>query len=99
MENEQRLASVVAVEICELYVLSRDDFKQAIERYPHLMNYFQKQVLERLEKTLFLGELYRLEGNIPEVFNRTHQKSAQKRRNKNWNYLYPSTLVPEFSQF
>ncbi|XP_048509724.1 potassium/sodium hyperpolarization-activated cyclic nucleotide-gated channel 4-like [Athalia rosae] len=64
MENEQRVASVVAAEICELYVLTREDFQQAIERYPNLMNSLQKLVLQRLEKTLFLGELYRLEERV-----------------------------------
>nr|XP_046492999.1 potassium/sodium hyperpolarization-activated cyclic nucleotide-gated channel 1-like [Neodiprion pinetum] len=80
MENDQRLASVVAVEICELYVLSREDFQQVIEPFPNLMNILQKLVLERLEKTVFLGDLYRLEGNIPaDVFNNDNQRSNSVR--------------------
>ncbi|XP_046753167.1 potassium/sodium hyperpolarization-activated cyclic nucleotide-gated channel 1-like [Diprion similis] len=84
MENDQRLASVVAVEICELYVLSREDFQQVIEPFPSLMNILQKLVLERLEKTVFLGELYRLEGNIPaEVFNNDNQRSNSVQTSNN----------------
>lgn len=49
MKNETRIASVYAIEICEMFILSRDNFLQAINNYPGLLNRLQKVALQTLE--------------------------------------------------
>ncbi|XP_043477975.1 potassium/sodium hyperpolarization-activated cyclic nucleotide-gated channel 1-like [Leptopilina heterotoma] len=64
MKNETRIASVYAIEICEMFVLSRDNFLQAINNYPGLLNRLQKVALQTLE---FM--------NLPEESTNTEQTS------------------------
>lgn len=54
MPNELRVASVVAVEICELYRLNRADFMRTIHPYPMLWERIKKIAIERHEKTMIL---------------------------------------------
>lgn len=56
MENETRIASVYAIETCELLILSRDNFHRAIAGYPGLLNRLQKIALQRLELMNLPGE-------------------------------------------
>ncbi|KAG5319833.1 HCN4 protein, partial [Pseudoatta argentina] len=51
MLNERRVASVVAVEICELYRLDRADFARTVHPYPMLWEQVKKIALERQERT------------------------------------------------
>ncbi|KAK2587809.1 hypothetical protein KPH14_003911 [Odynerus spinipes] len=55
MADERRVASVVAVEICELYRLDRADFARTIHPYPMLWDRIKKIAIERHEKTLILS--------------------------------------------
>ncbi|XP_053597982.1 potassium/sodium hyperpolarization-activated cyclic nucleotide-gated channel 2-like [Microplitis demolitor] len=52
MPNERRVATVVAVEVCELYKLERSDFMRTIYPYPVLWERIKKIAVERHEKTL-----------------------------------------------
>ncbi|KAF7405036.1 hypothetical protein HZH66_003942 [Vespula vulgaris] len=54
MEDERRVASVVAVEICELYRLDRADFARTILPYPILWDNIKKTAVERHERTMIL---------------------------------------------
>ncbi|KAG5328367.1 HCN2 protein, partial [Acromyrmex charruanus] len=54
MLNERRVASVVAVEICELYRLDRADFARTVHPYPMLWEQVKKIALERQERTYIL---------------------------------------------
>ena len=56
MPNELRVASVVAVEVCELYRLNRADFARTIHPYPMLWETIKKIAIERHEKTMILNE-------------------------------------------
>ncbi|KOX76932.1 Potassium/sodium hyperpolarization-activated cyclic nucleotide-gated channel 2 [Melipona quadrifasciata] len=56
MPNELRVASVVAVEVCELYRLNRGDFARTIHPYPMLWETIKKIAIERHEKTMILNE-------------------------------------------
>ncbi|XP_076766950.1 potassium/sodium hyperpolarization-activated cyclic nucleotide-gated channel 1 [Xylocopa sonorina] len=56
MPNELRVASVVAVEMCELYRLNRTDFARTIHPYPMLWETIKKIAIERHEKTMILNE-------------------------------------------
>ncbi|KAL0125909.1 hypothetical protein PUN28_004760 [Cardiocondyla obscurior] len=54
MPDERRVASVVAVEICELYRLNRADFARTIHPYPMLWEQIKKVAVERHERTAIL---------------------------------------------
>lgn len=69
MENEHRVASVVAIETCEILVVPREAFQQVIAPYPNLLSRLQKVALERLERTLLLDEIYKLEDPHPRYIN------------------------------
>ncbi|EFN82193.1 potassium/sodium hyperpolarization-activated cyclic nucleotide-gated channel 2 [Harpegnathos saltator] len=55
MPDERRIASVVAVEICELYRLDRVDFAKTIHPYPMLWERIKNIAVERHEKTMILN--------------------------------------------
>lgn len=52
IENEQRLASVQALETCEVRVLKQSDFLRIISPYPNLLRKLQKSAVESLDKSL-----------------------------------------------
>ncbi|XP_077272199.1 potassium/sodium hyperpolarization-activated cyclic nucleotide-gated channel 1 [Temnothorax americanus] len=54
MPDERRVASVVAVKICELYRLDRADFARTIHPYPMLWEQIKKIAVERHERTTIL---------------------------------------------
>ncbi|XP_054007022.1 potassium/sodium hyperpolarization-activated cyclic nucleotide-gated channel 2-like [Hylaeus anthracinus] len=55
MPDEMRVASVVAVEVCELYRLNRVDFARTIHPYPMLWERIKQIAIERHEKTMILN--------------------------------------------
>ncbi|XP_012525099.3 potassium/sodium hyperpolarization-activated cyclic nucleotide-gated channel 1-like [Monomorium pharaonis] len=55
MPDERRVASVVAVETCELYRLDRADFARTIHPYPMLWEQIKKIAIERHERTTVLN--------------------------------------------
>lgn len=61
MRDELRVASVIAVEVCELYKLERNDFVKAIHPYPDLLNNIQRIAADRMERTTMLDEHNRRE--------------------------------------
>ncbi|XP_068086411.1 potassium/sodium hyperpolarization-activated cyclic nucleotide-gated channel 1 [Anabrus simplex] len=56
MEDERRVANVVAVETCELYKLTRADFLEAVAPYPHLLKRIEQTARERLQLTLQMDD-------------------------------------------
>lgn len=56
LENSKRIASVVAIEPCELYKLHRKHFKKAIMPYPELLEVIQRIAMERFESIYILDE-------------------------------------------
>lgn len=54
MDSEHRIATVIAVETCEIIVLHRDDFRRFISPYPDLLNRLQNVALEHLHQSLLL---------------------------------------------
>lgn len=50
-ENEKRVASVVAVDPCELFGLSRNDFQKTMEAYPEYYLRMKKLAQDRLQRT------------------------------------------------
>ncbi|KYM79373.1 Potassium/sodium hyperpolarization-activated cyclic nucleotide-gated channel 1 [Atta colombica] len=57
MEDERWIASVIAAENCEVHILSRVDFQNALMSYPNLLTYLQNVMLERLEQTPLLEKI------------------------------------------
>ncbi|KAK0087514.1 hypothetical protein PV325_000850 [Microctonus aethiopoides] len=54
MPDEHRVATVIAVEMCELYRLERNDFMRTIYPYPILWERIKKIAIERHEKTMII---------------------------------------------
>lgn len=54
MPDARRVASVIAIEICELYRLNRVDFTRTIHPYPMLWEQIKKIAIERHERTAIL---------------------------------------------
>lgn len=52
MKEVKRIATVVAVDSCELYLLSRVDFERVINPYPDLYNRICKIAEDRFMKTM-----------------------------------------------
>lgn len=55
MAEEMRVASVIAIETCELYRLDRNDFSRTIHPYPMLWDRIKKIAIERHEKTMIFS--------------------------------------------
>lgn len=51
LERESRVASVVAVDYCECYILKREAFHRAIEPYPDLLERIREIARQRLMST------------------------------------------------
>ncbi|XP_018369234.1 PREDICTED: potassium/sodium hyperpolarization-activated cyclic nucleotide-gated channel 1-like [Trachymyrmex cornetzi] len=54
MEDERWIASVIAAENCEVHILSRANFQNALMSYPDLLAHLQNVMLARLERTPLL---------------------------------------------
>lgn len=61
MKEGLRQASVIAVEVCELYRLDRKNFVRAIHPYPDLLDNIQRIASDRMERTTMLDEHNRRE--------------------------------------
>lgn len=57
MEDEHWIASVIAVENCEVYILSRADFQYTVAAYPELLAHLQNVALARLEQMPLLKKI------------------------------------------
>ncbi|KAL6256964.1 hypothetical protein P5V15_011899 [Pogonomyrmex californicus] len=55
MPGERRVASVIAVEICELYRLDRADFARTIHPFPMFWEQIKKIAVERHERTTIMA--------------------------------------------
>ncbi|XP_053979382.1 potassium/sodium hyperpolarization-activated cyclic nucleotide-gated channel 1-like [Hylaeus volcanicus] len=79
MESDHRIATVIAVETCEVNVLDRNDFRRHISPYPDLLNRLQNVALEHLEKSLALGDAYNLDAPTgPRYINISSIQSSRK---------------------
>lgn len=54
MDTEHRIATIVAVETCEIYVLYRHDFRRFIAPYPDLLNRLQNIALDNLNQSVLV---------------------------------------------
>ncbi|KMQ87353.1 potassium sodium hyperpolarization-activated cyclic nucleotide-gated channel 2-like protein [Lasius niger] len=80
MEDEHWIASVIAVENCEVYILSRADFQHALAPYPDLLAHLQNVALARLEQMPLLKKVH--EPDAPSSLGDINISSIKaKRRN------------------
>ncbi|XP_029045711.1 potassium/sodium hyperpolarization-activated cyclic nucleotide-gated channel 1-like [Osmia bicornis bicornis] len=78
MDSEHRIATVIAVETCEICLLHRDDFHRFISPYPDLLNRLQNVAFEHLKHTLTLDETSNLETSaMPQYINISSIKSKR----------------------
>ncbi|KAL3273512.1 hypothetical protein HHI36_014952 [Cryptolaemus montrouzieri] len=54
--NEPRVASVVAIDFCELYRLTKKDFHDAIEPYPQVKAKILKAAYDRFRETRIISQ-------------------------------------------
>ncbi|XP_018396305.1 PREDICTED: potassium/sodium hyperpolarization-activated cyclic nucleotide-gated channel 1-like [Cyphomyrmex costatus] len=57
--DQRRVASVVAIEVCEVYRLDRKDFRQCIDVHSELFAEIERIATERIEKTVRAEEQYK----------------------------------------
>lgn len=67
IEDEHWIASVIAVEICEVYILSRTDFQHIVASYPELFAYLQNVALARLEQMPLLKKIQEPDASVGNV--------------------------------
>lgn len=59
IKDQKRIATVVAIEICEVYKLDRRQFKQCFKSCPQVYKKMEELAERRLEITVVLEELYK----------------------------------------
>ncbi|KAG5314017.1 HCN1 protein, partial [Acromyrmex insinuator] len=81
MEEEHWIASVIAVEICEVHILSRTNFQNSLKSYPNFLAYLQNIMLARVEQTSLLEKAR--EPDSPMTMTGNINISSIKRKKKN----------------
>ncbi|KAL7301338.1 hypothetical protein TKK_0006070 [Trichogramma kaykai] len=64
VQDQRRVASVVAVEVCEVYRLDRKDFRKCIAVHSDLFAKIEQVATERMQRTLLIEEQY-VHRNMP----------------------------------
>ncbi|CAB0033857.1 unnamed protein product [Trichogramma brassicae] len=64
VQDQRRVASVVAVEVCEVYRLDRKDFRKCIAVHSDLFAKIEQIATERMQRTLLIEEQY-IHRNMP----------------------------------
>jgi len=57
--DQRRVASVVAIEVCEVYRLDRKDFRQCIDIHSELFAEIERIATERIERTVRAEEQHK----------------------------------------
>lgn len=57
--DQRRVASVVAIEVCEVYRLDRKDFRQCIDVHSELFAEIERIATERIERTIRIEEQHK----------------------------------------
>lgn len=57
--DQRRVASVVAIEVCEVYRLERKDFRQCIDVHSELFAKIERIATERVERTIRIEEQHK----------------------------------------
>lgn len=57
--DQRRVASVIAIEVCEVYRLDRKDFRQCIDVHSELFAEIERIATERVEKTVRVEEQHK----------------------------------------
>ncbi|XP_050461211.1 potassium/sodium hyperpolarization-activated cyclic nucleotide-gated channel 1-like isoform X3 [Cataglyphis hispanica] len=75
IEDEHWIASVIAIENCEIYILSRSDFQYALAPYRDLLAHLQNVALARLEQMPLLKKAH----DASPLFRNINSIKAKKR--------------------
>lgn len=57
--DQRRVASVIAIEVCEVYRLDRKDFRQCIDVHSELFAEMERIATERVERTIKIEEQHK----------------------------------------
>lgn len=72
VQDQRRVASVVAVEVCEVYRLDRREFRKCIAVHSDLFAKIERMATERMHRTLLIEEEYKrinMQSKTPFVSN------------------------------
>ena len=59
VQDQRRVASVIAIEVCEVYRLDRRDFRKCIAVHSELFSEIEQIAAERMERTLAIEEQHK----------------------------------------
>ena len=54
--EERRVASVVAIEVCDIYILSKHDFQEVLEDYPEMRSIMTRIARKRIRSIVMKHE-------------------------------------------
>lgn len=57
--DQRRIATVIAIEVCEMYLLDRKDFRQYIAVHKELFAEIERVAAQRIEKTIKAEEQHK----------------------------------------
>jgi CRP-like cAMP-binding protein len=82
VQDERRVATVVALEVCEVYRLDRKDFRKCIAVHSDLFAKIEKLATERMQRTVLIEEEYKYFMMHSSLLN-VSQLSKEHKKNKN----------------
>lgn len=59
VQDHRRVATVVAIEVCEVYRLDRPDFRRCVAVHKDIFNKIEHIATKRMEKTILIEEQYK----------------------------------------
>ncbi|XP_057338121.1 potassium/sodium hyperpolarization-activated cyclic nucleotide-gated channel 2-like [Microplitis mediator] len=70
VQDQRRIASVIAIEVCEVYRLDRRDFRRYVAVHPELFEQIERVAMTRMEKAILIEEQ-----NKRNPFKRNHRSN------------------------
>ncbi|XP_046412003.1 potassium/sodium hyperpolarization-activated cyclic nucleotide-gated channel 2-like [Neodiprion fabricii] len=86
VRDQRRVASVVAIEVCNVFRLERKDFRRCIAVHSDLFAKIERLATGRMEKTVLLEEQ-----NKRFLLQRSNRRTSATMRNLHTKSLYPDT--------
>ncbi|KAK0077443.1 hypothetical protein PV326_010052 [Microctonus aethiopoides] len=59
VQDHRRVATVVAIEVCEVYRLDRPDFRRCVAVHKDIFSKIERIATKRMEKTILIEEQYK----------------------------------------
>lgn len=79
LQEQRRSASVVSIDFCEMYTISRTDFAEAVAPYPDLLEKLEKLAKERLKAFIAEEEARRYSSDYQTLWQTEGGKASRTR--------------------